>query len=242
MTPGCRPAERVRRERHSGLRRGGVVAGLLAAAALAGCGSVTGPVHYPAGWAPLAAATTADGCPPVAGRYANQGSGAFPPETGEAPALSEVFARMGRGPRRLNSKGVGPAWPEAPGATAVSIRQDPESLVVSFVDAAQPTTPLAFRRYHFDWSETRYDDLFTCYIGDGTSRLRFLAEPEGHAGVFANLYMEAGGTLVMLLKASDGSLVVQWRSESVAISSLLIGSHVRFDSVWWRYPPLPDPP
>ena len=96
---------------------------------------------------------------------------------------------------------------------------------------------LDFRRYHPSLSEKRYDDLFTCDAVANGARLRFMAEPETHSGVFANLYMEAGGTLVLLLRASDGSLIVQWRSESVAISSVLLGSHIRFNSVWWTYPP-----
>lgn len=97
-------------------------------------------------------------------------------------------------------------------------------------------TPLSFRRYHFNWTEKRYDDLFTCYATDPGPRLRFFAEPEGHSRGVPYLFIEGGGTLVFLLKATDGSLVVQWRSESLAITSVVLGSHMRFKSVWWRYP------
>jgi hypothetical protein len=115
---------------------------------------------------------------------------------------------------------------------------EPESLTVNFVSEKSDNTPLVFRRYHFSLSEKRFDDLFTCYDVENGARLRFFAEPESHSGVLGNIYMEGGGTLVMLLKATDGSLVVQWRSESLALSSLLLGSHIRFNSVWWKYSPL----
>jgi hypothetical protein len=144
---------------------------------------------------------------------------------------------MGRGSGPTSPRATNRFWPEAGNIAWVKLDLTPETLSVSFVPAAGASTTLDFRRYHFSWSEERYDDLFTCYAADNGARLRFFAEPESHSALFANLYMEAGGTLVLLLKAADGSLVVQWRSESLAISSVLIGSHMRFNSVWWKYPP-----
>lgn len=211
-----------------------------AALALAACAAVTGPARYPATWAPLDPRSSVAGCPDLAGTYSNRGSGTSPPELGEPPQLSEVFARMGRGHGLLGPKAHGEAWPEATNAASVSISQTPEALGITFIGEHQEQTSLSFRRYHFNLSETRYDDLFTCYPSDTESRLRFFAEPESHSAVMPGLYAEGGGTLVFLLKAADGSLVVQWRSESVAMSLALIGSHVSFKSVWWRYASLGD--
>ncbi|HUO74212.1 MAG TPA: hypothetical protein VMU39_25800 [Solirubrobacteraceae bacterium] len=130
----------------------------------------------------------------------------------------------------------GPAWPELPPAKSVILRLDPESLLVRFIADDGSETPLTFRRYHFNLQEKRYDDLFTCYPSDAGARLRFMAEPESHSST-SPLVVEAGGTLVFLLRASDGSLIVQWRSESLSIWATMIGSHMRFDSVWWQFPP-----
>jgi hypothetical protein len=214
----------------------------LAAVLSAGCASTTGPTAYPANWPPLDSTTTADGCPRISGTYSNSADATFPPELVKAPGLNEVFARMGRGTGMASPKANNRSWPEAATAKAVSFTLTSESLQLAFDPKSESTVRLDFRRYHASLSETRFDDLFTCYAVANGARLRFMAEPESHSGVFANLYMEAGGTLVHLLRASDGSLIVQWRSESVAISSVLLGSHVRFNSVWWKYPLLSTGP
>ena len=51
------------------------------------------------------------------------------------------------------------------------------------------------------------------------------------------LYLGANVGLVFLLKGTDASLVVQFRTENIGLSAALIGSHATFDSAWWRYPP-----
>lgn len=214
----------------------------LATVLFAGCASTTGTTAYPADSPLLDSTTTANGCPKITGTYGNRASGTFPPELGDAPGLNEVFARMGRGSGMASPKATGRSWPEAATANAVSLSLSSESLQVAFDPESANAVKLDFRRYHPSLSERRYDDLFTCHAVANGARLRFMAEPESHSGVFANLYMEAGGTLVLLLRASDGSLIVQWRSESVAISSALLGSHIRFNSVWWKYPPLSASP
>jgi hypothetical protein len=211
---------------------------LMAALALGGCASVTGPVSYPAAWPAAEVAATIDGCPRLEGTYADAGSGSHPAESGAPPALSEVFSRLGnpRGPMRAIMNWQG--WPALAPAESVQIRQGPDALVVTFAGGNGERTSLSFRRHRFNWSEERYDDLFTCYAEPNGARLRFIAEPEGYAENVPWIYVGAGGSLVFLLKAADGSLVVQWRSESLVVPSILVGAHMRFDSLWWRYPPL----
>lgn len=210
----------------------------LAVVFLAGCASTTGTTAYPADWPSLDSTTTADGCPKIAGTYGNRATGTFPPETGEAPGLNEVFARMGRSSGLASPKATGRSWPEAANASTVSLSLSSESLKVAFDPTTAEAVVLDFRRYHPSLSEKRYDDLFACYAASNGARLRFFAEPESHISEFPALYKEVEGTVVFFLRASDGSLIVQWRSESVAISSFLLGSHIRFNSVWWKYPPL----
>ena len=217
-----------------------ILAGLLSTEAsllLTGCASTTGPVPYPTAWAPLDSSTTDCGCPNLTGTYSNLGSGTFPVELGEPPTLSQVFARMGRGTGMLSPSASGYAWPEPVDVASVALKQERETLLVTFISKSGEETPLVFRRYHFKWNERRYDDLFTCYASGTGSRLRFMAEPEGHTTSMPNFYIEGGGTLVFLLKSTDGSLVVQWRNDSLVFSRVILGTHLRFNSVWWRYPP-----
>ncbi len=94
-----------------------------------------------------------------------------------------------------------------PDAVSVPIVQTPEILEVTFFGENGERTSLDFRRYHFKWSEERFDDLFTCYNrAEQAPRLRFLAEPESTD--IAPFHFEGGGTLVFLLKAEDDSLIV----------------------------------
>jgi hypothetical protein len=206
-----------------------------AAAALVGCASTTGPVAYPSDWPALDGRVDDKGCPDVSGTYANEAAAAFPELQGGAPRLTEVFAAMGRGPRLLNATDPGPPWPVPRDAVSATLQLGPERLSADFKDKDDATSSLVFRRYHFDWSERRYDDLYTCYPVAGSPRLRFFAEPESRTRGIPYLYLEAGGALVFLLKARDGSLVVQWRSDAVGV--VLIAPYAKFNSVWWQYPP-----
>ena len=202
----------------------------------AGCASTTGPIKYPPSWAPIETKQTSEGCPALEGTYSNRGTAVIPVELGEPAKLTEVFTRMGRGTGLMSPQATGHTWVVPGDAITTSFALTPETLVVTFVDESGEMTSLNFRRYHFKMSEKRFDDQFTCVSDSDEPRLRFLAEPESHSAVMAPLYAEGGGTLVMLLKAADGSLIVQWRGESLVVSGLLIGSHMKFKSVWWQYP------
>lgn len=209
--------------------------------ALSACASVPGSVSYPASWAPLDPGFAADGCPRLEGRYGNRGIGTFPPELGEPPSLGNIFARLGpeTGPMSVSANGrVSPVLSDA---VSVSIVQTSEILKVTFFGENEEQTSLDFRRYRFNWSEERYDDLFTCYKGSSyasgpprklakDTRLRFVVGPRNYATGFAPMYFEGGLNLVFLLKAEDDSLVVQWRNDFSMDEK----------SIWWRYPLLRD--
>ncbi len=151
-----------------------------------------------------------------------------------------MFKRLGSGTGIMSPNANKRVWPVPPDAISVSISQTPEILKVTFFGENGEQTSLNFRRYHFNWSEERYDDIFTCYNSDKEPRLRFMAEPESRATGIAPIYFKGFGTLVFLLKAEDDSLIVQWRSESIGISAVLIGSRISVNSIWWRYPLLKD--
>jgi hypothetical protein len=218
----------------------GIAVLTLSAAAQWGCASSTGPRAYPSAWPPLDKTRLVDGCPDISGSYRNRAVDGSPAASG-LPTLTDVFQRMAHGPGLFRPPDPNHAWPVPANAESATFRLAAEQLGVTFTAADQSATSLAFRRYRFSWNEKRYDDLFTCYSGEDGPRLRFFAEPESHSGGIPYLYVEAGGTLVFLLRAVDGSLIVQWRSDSLGISALVVGTRMKFDSVWWRFAPEAGP-
>ena len=128
------------------------------------------------------------------------------------------------------------AWPAIPPGTAlVSIRQAPETLTITFIDSAGQRTPLIFRRYRLRLSEDRVDDLFSCRALYGEPTLRFFNEPSSHTST-SSVASGGGGTSVAMLKATDGSLVVNWRGDTVSLTLFVVGSGYRVDNLWYRYP------
>ena len=51
-------------------------------------------------------------------------------------------------------------------------------------------------------------------------------------------YLGWDAAIVSLLKATDGSLIVRWTTDSGSMSSVIIGTHYSNDSIWFRYTPL----
>ena len=170
---------------------------------LSGCASITGSTSYPKEWASIDADITADGCPNVEGTYSNRGTHTFPVELGGPPRLSDVFTRMCRGAGLSSPRGNYQIWPDLPDAISVRILQTPDLLTIHFLGNNGDQTSLQFRRYHFSWSEKRFDDLFTCYASDKEPRLRFFADPESTRST-SRLYIGSTGTLVFLLKEPTG--------------------------------------
>ncbi len=215
----------------------GVIAAIAVALVLGGCAAVTGPVGYPAEWASIESTPTADGCPSLEGKYSNRSDATVPTSTMAPPRLSDVFSGITRG---MSFGGPARAWQTLPDdPVSVAIAQTPEALKVTFADAAGGSASLTFRRYHFRWSEEHYGDIFNCYLTAGEPRLGFLSNPESHTSA-SPIGLEGGGTVVLLLKAADGSLVVQWRRDSVLLWIGVVGSGVKLDSTWHRYPSLAE--
>jgi hypothetical protein len=129
------------------------------------------------------------------------------------------------------------SWPSIPSdVVLVSIEQSPETMIITFINSAGLHTSLSFRRYRFTLSEDRVDDLFICRTLYAEPTLRFFNEPLSHAST-PILGVGGGGTTVALLKSVDGSLVVNWRSDSMALTPFVLGSGYRVDNLWYRYAP-----
>ena len=214
------------------------LAAAVTAIGLAGCGAMTGPTAYPADWAPLAQSVVGDTCPDLNGVYANKATSAQPGQQGSPPSLTAVFGRMASATAITGSMPQGPAWTVPADALYLSIEQNAETLKVSFHQAEGKTDVLDFRRYHFNLAEKRYDDLYACYKADNGIRLRFMRDIDPHTVYIPGAYAGAKAGLMFMLKGTDGSLVVQFRTEAIGISYAIIGSHADFDSNWWRYPPV----
>ncbi|HEY0822797.1 MAG TPA: hypothetical protein VGD76_03340 [Ramlibacter sp.] len=213
-----------------------MLAVLAAVAMLPACGSITGPTTYPGTWPPLAFTTLGDRCPDLNGVYDNVGSAAHPPAAGGTPKLTEVFGRMERTTAITGPRAWGQSWGVPADAERVALVQDEQGLTVTFQGPGGAAHSLRFRRLHLDPSERRVDDFFTCYRDDNGMRLRFMQDIAPRTALLPGVYAGAQAGLVFLLKAVDGSLVVQFRTETIGVSAVLIGSHASFDSVWWRYP------
>jgi hypothetical protein len=216
----------------------GTIATVLIGIVLAqlGCAASSGRPQYPTEWASIKSVPIFDGCPNFQGTYNNQGSDTYPPEAGAPPTLVDVFTSLARGQGPNSPAAWKQAWPVIPhDISVVSIDQTSETLTVTFVDSEGKRTPLNFRRYRFKFSEDRVDDLFRCRLTYGEPSLSFFAEPQSFSDATI-VYIVGGGTMVVLLKSADGSLVVNWRSDSVALTLFVLGSGYRVNNLWYRYP------
>jgi hypothetical protein len=204
-----------------------------------GCATSSGNPPYPTEWASIKSAPTQEGCPDLQGTYTNQGTGTFPPDAGAAPSLAEIFTAMARSQSATGPAAWKRSWPTIPlDAALVSIEQTPETMNITFIDTTGRRTPLIFRRYRFRLAEDRVDDLFSCRTLYDEPTLRFFNEPLSHAST-SIVAVGGGGTSVALLKSVDGSLVVNWRSDTLALTLFVLGSGYRVDNLWYRYSRLP---
>lgn len=178
-------------------------------------------------------AVLAGGCPDLSGTYATRADGAYPEEGGTQPPLDELL-----GPGLLrDAQELGRPWPGVQGAASATFTSSGDRLQVRFHGGAQPEAALEFRRKQWWGGSTEgAHAMYQCLelelgpaAGFDAPRRRIAAVP----------YLFAKGDLsfVFLSKARDGSLVANYRTERVFITSGLIGSHARWvGSVWWRYP------
>ena len=199
-----------------------------------GCATSSG--SYPTGWASIESSPTQDGCPNLRGTYSNQGSPAPPPEVGTQPLLAEIFRSMARSKSMYGPAAWKQTWPVIPPeVSSISIEQATEMMTVTFIDTSGRRTSLNFRRYRFNWSEKRVDDLFQCLTVLDRPELRFFAEAESIRSV---PLVGIGGSAinVYLLKSVDGSLIVRWSKSAAALTPFVLGSGFRVVDIWYRYP------
>ena len=217
-----------------GVARAMIPAVLLVLAA--GCASVMDQYAYPVEWASVKTSPTEDGCPKLAGAYSNRSIAAAPDAAG-ALKLSDLLTSMAQGHTPTSPSSSSP-WPIIPNdPQSVSIDQTRETTTVTFLSADSASTSLAFRRSPMI-ELGRFDDLFHCQSLSTGPLLTFLAELRSSgSGSAVNTFLPIQGSdvLVSMLKAADGSLIVQVRG--ITGRKFLVLT-ISVNSVWYRFPPL----
>ena len=209
-----------------------IIAAALALMVL-GCAASTGPQKYPSDWASIQTMPIQHDCPNVAGTYSDRAAASFPGEVSAAPTLSQIFTAMGA----ASTSALHGGWNAIGESASVVLRQTPDSLTVAFVNASGVETLLAFERKTklLVSSMNALTDRFQCLRAGGEPRLRFFDETSGYStgGAFG----ESGGSGIRLLRAADGSLIVQVQSQNLQIMDFLVAPVPWFhvDSAWYRY-------
>ena len=188
--------------------------------ALSGCAASTGPQKYPSDWASIKTIPRQRDCPNLAGTYRNSAVAAFPEDEGAPPSLSQLFSAIGN----ASSHKVHGPWGPVGASESVSFAQTAQSLTATFA------------RLGFYTSEESQGDRFTCFSSGGEPRLFFISTVDDQLPISPSTI----GTQLILLRAADGSLIVQLRSNSYEVINLgLVGGPVvHHSSAWYRYPPL----
>jgi hypothetical protein len=209
----------------------------VAMMSLSGCDPASGTNPYPAtSWGPLDTAQIAENCPDLSGTYRNVASSTFPRQAGDEPRLADLFERLAEAAKKWDGE-ERPDRRVPRDAERVTISQDANTLTLSFIDRSGVAHPLRFRQYHPSWSETDFDELFVCKASEDANRLEFFYELDRAGGADA-IYAGGVGTTAYLLRAADGSLIVQLRTETIGMSLLIIGSEYTVTNLWQRYPPV----
>lgn len=199
---------------------------------LAGCASLE-PLDYPHQWESSPGTVLPNGCPDLSGTYAVRATGAYPAKVESYPPLNEI---LGPGALRDAEERDRP-WPTSPGATTAMFTASGDWLYVRIRDAARGESALKFKRKNWWGGATDGSDaMYQCLelelgpaLGFDGSRKRIFAIPY--------LFAEDDENFVFLSKGRDGSLIVNYRTNRVFFTGVLIGSHARWvGSVWWRYP------
>jgi hypothetical protein len=199
---------------------------------LAACASLV-PLDHPHGWSSSPGTVLPNGCPDLSGTYAARATGVYPADIGVSPPLNEILGPSGL----LDAQRGDELRPSFAGATTASFTSEGDWLYVRFRDDAEGEGALKFKRKNWwggftDGSDAMYQCLeleLGPTLGFDGSRRSVSAVPL--------LFAEKDVNFVFLSKGQDGSLIVNYRTDRVFISGILIGSHARWvRSVWWRYP------
>jgi hypothetical protein len=215
---------------------------ILAALLAAGCASVPHPVDYPPGWVSIQKGALANGCPDLSGTYSTRAADAHPRNAEAPPPLNEVFELKAGGAGVFTLRTPERTWPSLPGATSAAFRSDGDALYVRFGRGALSEVALTFHRIEFVAVDRDADAFFNCPPSAAGPAVRFASDRASIGGV-PYVYSEFDMDVVLLFKAADGSLMVNYRTERIFLTSVVVGSQGEtLRSRWWRYPPVAPKP
>ena len=218
---------------------------LALVAGISGCANM-GKHPYPNSWPPLKAGEVVGRCPKLDGIYENRAAAVWPAETEGGPNLSDLLGTVGPTTKVDSSATAVPVTRTRQSAgldssvTAVRIAQVGETVTISSIaEGAQPVSSLEFHKAHINpltgfWSGDMNNE-YACMPFSHRNASRFLADTTSHSSSMPG-YFAGGGTILLLRKAADGSLVAQLHSDSVAMSIIIVGTGVHLDNLWMRYP------
>ena len=211
---------------------------------LGGCASLD-PVNEPKEWHASPGAVLTNGCPDLSGTYSIHPSGVYPSNLGLYPDLNEALSLI---ILRDFSNNREKPWPELAGATKAVFSSEGEWLYVSLRNDREGQASLRFKRKSW-WGgfHEGSDAMPLCMqleLGPAllfeSGRRPLWAVPfgVGQAAWFGEIEFDS----VILSRARDGSLIVNYRTGRMFLTTILIGSYGRWvGNVWWRYPPVaPD--
>ncbi len=215
-----------------------MLAGLLAG----GCASVPHPVDYPPGWVSARGKALPNGCPDLSGTYGTRATDAHPRSAEPPPPLNAIFELEGKGVGVFKLRSPDRSWPTLPGATSAAFRSDDDALYVRFRDSTGAEAVLKLRRNDFIAVDSDSDAFFNCPPSEAGPAVRFASDRASIRGV-PYVFDEFDMDVVLLFKAADGSLIVNYRTERIFLTSVVVGSQGEtLRSRWWRYPPVAPTP
>jgi hypothetical protein len=201
---------------------------------LASCASPQS-LEHPQGWGSSPETLLPNGCPDLSGTYSTRATEAYPPYLGVFPTLSEILGSS----LLHDAQGRNRPWPAVAGATTATFTSDGDWMHVRFRDDVEGEGALSFKKKHW-WggSVEGSDAMYQCLELEQGRALGFDG-PRGQIISVPYLFSEGDVAFVFLSKARDGSLIVNYRTDRIFITGILIGSHARWvGSIWWRYPPV----
>lgn len=201
---------------------------------LASCASFT-PLDHPQGWGSSPGTVLPNGCPDLSGTYATHATGAYPESVVIYPPLNEILGPSGLRDAQTRDR----PWPASTHSTTATFTASGDWLYVRFRDDAEGEVTLRFKRKNWWGGSTNGSDaMYQCLdlelgpsMGFDGSRRPMFAVPY--------LFAQDEVDFVFLSKGRDGSLIVNYRTNRVFLTGILVGSHARWTgSIWWRYPPV----
>ena len=170
----------------------------------------------------------------MSGTYSTRAAEAYPPGVTVLPPLGEIL-----GPNLLHdAQRREDPWPALRSARTATFTSSGDWTQVRFRDDADGEATLVFKRKAW-WggSVDESDAMYQCRELEQGPVAGFDG-PRKALWSVPFLASEGDIAFIFLSKAVDDSLIVNFRTDRMLVTGLLVGSYRWVGSVWWRYPPV----